>query len=91
MCDKMRESIILEKNEKGEFVNKLQSDLSESYLVFDNDKDLNELKKNNYNTISKQNTLHDVTNIVENTRNYQGIYTVYKYLTSFTRFIPFII
>lgn len=87
----MRESIILEKNEKGEFVNKLQSDLSESYLVFENDKDLNELKKNNYNTIAKQNSLHDINNIVENTRNYQGIYIVYQYITSFTSFIPFLI
>lgn len=91
MCDKMRESIILEKNEKGDFVNKLQSNLSESYLVFENDKDLNELKKNNYNTIAKQNSLHDITNVVENTRNYQGIYSAYQYLKSFTRFIPFLI
>lgn len=82
----MNESIILEKDSDGNFVNKLKSNLSESFLVVDKEKDIRELNRNQYNRILDQNTFHTFNNAVSYINRMTNLGSIFRYASAFSSF-----
>ena len=86
----LTESIVLEMDENCNPVNKLKSNLSESFQIVKERKDLTELKKTKYNPIQEQNYLHQYHNLTQYTQSFTGVYTILQSLATIKNFIPFI-
>lgn len=75
----LEESIIIEKDIEGNRNMKVRSDLSESFLVVDKGKKLEELPRREHNAIVEQDNLHNYIVAKEYADNIKSKYAIVRY------------
>jgi hypothetical protein len=83
----LEESIIVEKDNVGNRVMKIPSDLTESFLVVDKGKNLNELNKNEEYGLKCQNDLHDYQKTKDYFKKAHGLYSFSYYVLKLSKWI----
>lgn len=83
------ESLYLVKDNDGNTIKKLKSDLSESFLVVENGKNLKEISNKERQSIQSQDALHDLENKKEYVKKINGVTSVGYYILSLGKWILF--
>ena len=76
----MENNIIIDKDENGNRITKLKSNLSESFIIVDHGKNITELDKKDQFVINEQKNLHDYAETKQYVEKANGIYSVVKYV-----------
>lgn len=83
----LEESIIIAKDNFGNQTFKINSELSESFLVIEKGKNLNELSKHERNALKELDDLHNFQKNKEYLNKASGIYTFAYYLVGIGKWI----
>jgi len=71
--DIMTQSIIVEKDNEGNYFTTVKSNLDENFLVLNDGKDLDELTRVEYNSINQQNNYYKLNKITKYINNFNLI------------------
>jgi len=74
------ESIVIKKDKNGDKNMKINSNLSESFLVINGGKNLKELNQKDQAIINEQKNLHDYTSAKKYVEKANGVYSVIRYI-----------
>jgi len=86
----LEESVIFEKDKDGNLEKKIRSDLTESILVIDKCKNINDLYKKDQDIIKEQDNLASYNKLVNCSEKATGVYTAGSIILSIARFALFL-